>query len=148
MPRLAQLLARSRHRAVREYTQHPDPEHQWLHCPVLGWFGSKPFVGKVARIDRQVQDGKRTLPLQLLVQYEDGDQAHLDEDEVARQAKAYCACCHTETGCYVAPVPQLQSQSRHFAQLSMGLPPAKRQRRQPQRFQLGVAGAARAWAEH
>lgn len=122
MPRMAQLLQDSSHAIIRQYADCPDPEQAWLRCPVLGQFGKEWYAGKVVRVDRMVQHGRRKLPLQLLVRYEDGDQAHLDEDQVQRQAAAY----RHHIG---------RSQSRQYAELSAGCcPPAKRQRRKPQRW--------------
>ena len=116
MPALAQLLHRSFHAVVRSFATAPDPEEEWLGRSVLGLFGQEWFAGKVVRIDRQVQHGKRKLPLQLLVRYEDGDEAHLDEAQVRTEAEAY----RFHAG----------SQSRQFSEISTGGAfPAKRRRR-------------------
>lgn len=120
MPRMAQLLQHSAHAVVRQHAHCPDPEQAWLRCPVLAKFGTTWYAGQVVRVDRMVQHGKRKLPLQLLVRYEDGDQAHLDEDQVRTQAAAY----------------RHRVGSRPCAERSADCcPPAKRPRRLPQRWQ-------------
>ena len=88
-PRLAPLLQQSRHASLQAYYRCADPETLWLDVHVSGLFEGQYYDGQVKKIDRDVLVAGKILPLQLLVRYEDGDEAHLDEEEAQAQAQAY-----------------------------------------------------------